>query len=293
MPIRSKLTTVRGSRTGQYAKWRPGWHFLLSIYSLLDLSFFMQKPITLAFILALLCPANAFADDHPTALSVLEEQGVRVIHEFDSALGLRGYIGEAEGQILTFYSSDDGRHLILGDLIGPGGTSLSEQTVQEKVYGPRLESAWPMIEQSHWVQDGSSDAELILYTFTDPNCPYCARFRQQVAPWIESNDIQLRHIMVGILAEDSLAKSAMILKSPSPQTLLKQQQDTIMTGGIDIDRTLMSEGYMAVKANNNLMGDLGFGGTPITVYRDGDGDIQTLQGILDQNKLNQLAEEGF
>lgn len=253
----------------------------------------MQKSLLFAFISALLFPSNALSDEHTSALKALKEQGVSVVYEFDTPMGLQGYVGEAEGQILTFYASQDGKNLIIGTMINQYGDNLSERVIHEDVVRPKLEAAWPRLESSQVVQEGSKDAETILYSFTDPNCPYCVRFRQQINPWIESNEVQIRHIMVGMLAEDSVRRSAMILESPNSAELLQQQQATMRKGGIELDPELVSKGYLTVREHNNLMGDLDFYGTPMTVYRDQDNEIQVIQGILDARTLDRLKDEGF
>lgn len=253
----------------------------------------MRKLFAFAFTATLLFPANSQANDQDSAIKELERQGVNVVYEFEAPMGLRGFVGEADGQNLTFYASEDGKNLIIGTMIDGQGNDLSERVIHNQVIKPKLEREWGRLENSRWVQDGSQDAELVLYTFTDPNCPYCAHFRKQINPWIESKTIQLRHVMVGMLAEDSVDKSAMILASDNPGDLLHEQQKTMRQGGIETDGTLVSRGYLDVRDNTNLMGDLGFGGTPMTLYRDHNGDIQVIRGILSANQLKKLKSEGF
>lgn len=253
----------------------------------------MRRLLAFAFVTALLFPASSQADGKGTAIEELESQGVSLIHQFETPMGLKGYIGKAQGQTLTFYASPDDQYLILGTLMDRFGNNLSEKIVLDEIVRPRLEDYWTGIEDAQWVQDGSPDADLIFYTFTDPNCPYCAHFRQQIHPWIESKEIQLRHIMVGMLAEDSIEKSAMILESANPGELLERQQKTMRQGGIETDPTLVSKGYVTVKEHNNLMGDLGFDGTPVTVYRDRSGQLQMIRGILDAGTLEKLRRGDF
>lgn len=249
--------------------------------------------IAFPVISALFIHAPAFAQSSQTAIDVLKDQGVEVVHEFDAPMNLKGYIGDTGAEHITFYSTGDDKHLIFGTMINDKGENISERMVHSKVIAPKLEAAWERIENSYWVQDGYAGEQPVLYTFTDPNCPYCALFREQMNPWVESNDIQLRHIMVGIIAEDSMEKSAVILKSVNPGELLLRQQKTLREGGIIVDETLVSEGYADVKENNRLMDDLGFGGTPITVYKDSNGNIQIIQGVLGQAQIDTLIKEGF
>ena len=93
------------------------------------------------------------------------------------------------------------------------------------------EAIWQTLEDSHWVQDGADDAERIIYTFTDPNCPYCDQFREQAAPWIDAGRVQLRHIMVGIIKRSSTPKAATILGSDNPEAKLAENRKAYDSGG--------------------------------------------------------------
>lgn len=44
-----------------------------------------------------------------------------------------------------------------------------------------------------------------------PNCPFRNLFWKQARPWVEAGDVQLRHVMVGMLRPDSAGKSAALL----------------------------------------------------------------------------------
>ena len=234
---------------------------------------------------AALIAGPAQADTYPPAIQTLEQQGVTVIESFDAPGGMTGYVGEMQGRSLAFYLTPDGDHVIVGTLLDQDGNNLSAAAIQELVEGPKFESAWPQLESSHWVRDGASDADIVVYTFTDPNCPYCFRFRQQAAPWIDAGKVQLRHIMVGILREDSLTKAATILGSDDPEAAMHQHQESYEQGGIEVDRARVSAAHMDVKANNQLMHELGLQATPSTLYRDQDGKVQMVQGMPNPQAL--------
>lgn len=248
---------------------------------------------TLSVISIFLISASAFAQSETTAIQSLESQGVEIVHEFDAPMNLKGYIGNTGDDLITFYSTEDEKNVIVGTMLNEKGENISERIIQSQVIGPKMKQEWSRVENSSWVQDGYAGEQPVLYTFTDPNCPYCALFRDQINPLIESNEIQLRHIMVGILAQDSIDKAAMILESDNPDDLLHSQQDRIREGGISVDPVLVSKGTSSVKENNNLMRDLGFGGTPTTVFKDANGDIQIIQGAIGKDHLDKLIKESF
>ncbi|MGM0768399.1 MAG: thiol:disulfide interchange protein DsbG [Pseudomonadota bacterium] len=231
---------------------------------------------------------SAQAGEFPPAVEKLEQQGVKVIDSFEAPGGMTGYVGEMGGRSLAFYLTPDGDHVIVGTMMDQHGNNLSEASIQDRVMGPKFEDAWPELEDSHWVRDGNEDAETIIYTFTDPNCPYCHRFRAQAEPWIEAGKVQLRHIMVGILAEDSLTKAATILGSDTPEAALHQQQASFEQGGIEVDRERVSAAHLDVKANNRLMQEMGLQATPSTLYRGENGKVTMVQGLPNPQALERM-----
>lgn len=231
---------------------------------------------------------SALAEDLPPAVQNLEQQGVKVIESFDAPGGLTGYVGDMRGRTLAFYLTPDGDHVIVGTMLDKDGNNLSEARIQELVEGPKFESAWPELEDSHWVRDGDKNADTVIYTFTDPNCPYCHRFREQAEPWIDAGKVQLRHIMVGILKEDSLTKAATILGSEDPEAAMQEHQASFEKGGIEVDRKRVSAAHLEVKANNSLMQELGLRATPSTLYRGEDGKITMIQGLPNPQALERM-----
>lgn len=249
--------------------------------------------LSFSIVSALMTASPAYAEATKTAVQALEEQGIEVVREFDTPMNLKGYVGNAGGQYLTFYATEDESHLIIGTMINANAENLSDQIVQNEVIGPKLKESWPQVENSQWVQDGLAESPKVMYTFTDPNCPYCVMFREKINPWIESNAIQLRHIMVGVITEDSIDKSAMILASDDSEELLHRQQSTMREGGISVDDQLVSEKYAAVKENNKLMSDLGFSGTPTTVFKDHNGDIRVIRGVINEAQIEAILSGDF
>lgn len=232
--------------------------------------------------------ASVQAEDHPRAIQKLEERGVEVIESFEAPGGMTGYVGEMQGRSLAFYLTPDGDHVIVGTMLDKEGNNLSQASIDDLLTGPKFEEAWSNIQDSHWVREGSEDADTVIYTFTDPNCPYCNRFHQQAQPWVEAGKVQLRHIMVGILAEDSLTKAATILGSENPAESLQEHQASFEQGGIEVDRERVSAAHLEVKDNNSLMQELGLQATPSTLYRGKDGKITMVQGLPNPQALERM-----
>ncbi|PCM46204.1 thiol:disulfide interchange protein DsbG [Marinobacter sp. ANT_B65] len=217
-------------------------------------------------------------DQHPDAIQNLIDRGVSVSGSFEAPGDMTGYVGNMQGRPIAFYLTSDEQHVIVGTMLTASGENLTESKIQELVTGPQNEKAWSLLKDADWVGDGNADAPVIVYTFTDPNCPFCHRFRQAAEPWIEAGKVQLRHVMVGILRQDSLPKAATILGSDNPSEALKENQQKHGSGGIEVDRNIVSKNAEKVQKNNQLMSSLGLSATPSTYYTDNNGDIQMKQG---------------
>lgn len=218
-------------------------------------------------------------DDYPTAVRHLIDQGIAISESYPAPGGMTGYVGEMQGSPVAFYLTPDQEHVILGPMLTATGENLTEQKIQTLVMGPKNEKAWSQLENSHWLRDGDASAPTVVYTFTDPNCPFCHRFSDAARPWIEAGQVQLRHVLVGILKPDSLSKAATILGADNPQQALRINQDDYDSGGIRIDEAAAGRQRDKIEHNNLLMRNLGLHATPTTYYRDASGQVQMQQGM--------------
>ncbi|MCQ2006288.1 thiol:disulfide interchange protein DsbG [Rhizobium sp. NRK18] len=243
--------------------------------------------IPVALLLGVIMAASAEAEDkaYPEILKTIEQQGIRILGEMQVPGGLRGFAAKAGSQPLAIYLTPDNQHVVVGTLVDAYGQDMAEQQLKQMVEQPLTEAAWTKLEASTWVQDGDADAPRIVYIFTDPNCPYCNRFWLAARPWIDSGKVQLRHVMVGVIRQDSPAKAAAILKAKSPEEALAENERKHADGGI---RPLDSvDGDTAAKLDRNatLMTDLGFGGTPAIVFKTGEGKIETYAGMPSETQM--------
>lgn len=225
------------------------------------------------------------ADDWPAPIAATTERGVEIIGRFDAPSGLQGFAGKLNGQGLALYLTADEQHVLVGTLLDANGKDLSKAHLDELVYQPMAKGMWAQLEASDWVGDGAGDAPRVVYTFTDPNCPFCSMFWEQARPWVASGKVQLRHIMVGILREDSAGKSAAILAADDPAAALHQHES-----GAGV--TAMSEIPAAIdarlKANQALMAQLGAQATPAIFYLDTQGRMQQQQGAPRPDRLAEI-----
>jgi thiol:disulfide interchange protein DsbG len=242
----------------------------------------LHAKYTLPALLLTLTPF-ASAEDWPAPIAAtVIKHGVEIVGRFDAPAGLQGFAGKLNGQGLALYLTEDGQHLLVGTLLDANGTDISKAHLDELVYQPRAKDIWALLEASDWISDGADDAERVVYTFTDPNCPFCSMFWEQARPWVESGKVQLRHILVGILHEDSAGKSATILAAEDPEAALHEHETGAAAKAMD---TIPPAIERQLKANLDLMTQLGAQATPAIFYLDAEGRMQQQQGAPRPDRL--------
>ena len=250
----------------------------------------MKKPTTrLAVLLATLGLAlGAQAKDWPAPIKALEAQGVEVMGTFEAPGGLTGYAGLIRQQPLAIYVTPDGKQAIVGTMIDGKGVELSEEPLNRLVNKPITERTWKQLEGSAWIADGVKSAPRVIYTFTDPNCPYCNKFWNDARPWVKAGKVQIRHVMVAILGPTSLGKAAALLSAQDPQAALAQHEEQHGSGGVKPLAKVSPKAGGQLDANYKLMQQLGFAATPATLYKDDDGYLKGMSGAPSAEMLNRI-----
>jgi thiol:disulfide interchange protein DsbG len=219
------------------------------------------------------------AGNMPAPIKAIEAHGVEIVGQFDAPAGLTGYAGIAGQRPVTIYLTQDKKYALIGYLIDAQGNNVGQQALRRLAGKPMSGRIWSQLESSAWVRDGESDARKIVYIFSDPNCPYCHQFWQRARPWVESGKVQLRHIIVGIIGENSPNKAATIFTAPSPEAALAKNERTFASGGIEPAAVVPAAVREKLAANRKLMLKLGFRGTPGIVFRDKEGMVQRRTGL--------------
>ncbi|MDI5890909.1 thiol:disulfide interchange protein DsbG [Halomonas rhizosphaerae] len=240
----------------------------------------------LAGLVTLSLTSTLAADEHwPAPVQALVDQGLEIHGEFAAPGGLSGYAASHRGREMAVYLTSDGDHAVVGTLLDAEGNDLSAAPLDEHVRSGQEAEVWQQLEESHWIQDGESQAERVIYTFTDPNCPYCARFHDQSRPWVEAGEVQLRHIMVGILKSDSPAKAAALLGAEDPAAALQAHQESDSGIAASAQSREIEE---QVYANNQLFEGLGLMATPTTYYRNDEGRLEKVEGAPEEARLEAM-----
>lgn len=217
----------------------------------------------------------------------LDELGVSVVQEFEIEGELRAFAGMVSGQPIAIYVDSDGS-AIVGTRMGSDGARLDELVLQEVVSAPMAEQEWGQLALSDWVLDGDENAPRIAYVFSDPNCPFCNRFWEDSRPWVDAGRVQLRHIMVGIIQEDSPGKAAAILEADDRSAALQENESNFAQGGIEPAETLSTRVRETLDSHQSLMLSQGFRGTPGIVVRGGNGEIQKYSGMPRSDELSEV-----
>lgn len=227
----------------------------------------------------------ALADDAlPAPVQALTGQGLTIHRAFEAPGGLTGYAASYQGGEVAIYLMPDGEHAIVGTLVDAEGEDLSAPALDEHVRKAREAEVWQQLEGSAWIQDGDTAAARLLYTFTDPNCPFCRQLHLATRPWVEAGEVQIRHIMVGILEQDSPAIAAALLGAEDPPAALQAH-----TSGAEVmaPSPQPREIEQQVYDNNRLFEALGLIATPSTFTRIA-GRLERLQGMPDDERLIEL-----
>lgn len=241
--------------------------------------------------LLLITVSAAAEDDWPRALQALESKGLQIDDEFTAPDGLRGFVGQANGQQVAIYAAGDSDRVIIGQMIDGQGNNLTQRHIRDHAPQPDLEAAWERLESADWIREGSAEAERVVYVFTDPNCPYCSAFWQASRPYV-GKQAQLRHIMVGVIRPDSTNKSAAILASDDPAAALARHERSAKRGGGGVQplEPIPPSLRQDLQVHHQLMNEFGAQATPAIFFKDESGKVRHLMGM---QSIQVIAEQIF
>ena len=216
----------------------------------------------------------------------LEKEGYTFVKQIDAPEGLIGWTGYKDEYPSTVFISMDQKYYIVGDLYNAAGKNLTEEAINTHVKGAVLDEIWKSLEKSSWIKDGQDNAEKIIYVFNDANCPYCHTMWQQARPLVDSGKVQLRHIMVGVIRPSSKGQAATLLQSQDPVEAFKLFNQSGGKNKIKEMTSIPKELSDQLDANTALLDKYGFYATPALVWKNKQGEIESMQGLpKDLNKL--------
>lgn len=223
--------------------------------------------------------SNAWAQQYPAPIERLQQDGLEVVESFKAPGGTVGYIGRYAGKPVEMYVTPDGGHVVIGTMIDARAEPVARERLSRL---PSTSFTWESLQASHWVSEGNADAKRIVYVFSDPNCPYCERFRQAAQPYLAKGNVQLRHILVGLLHPSSAEKAAQVLTAKDPAAALTQLAQKNPAGRLkDVPdlKDVIGEVHQQIAENTQFMRAHQVFATPTVLYKDRNGVLQQVQGL--------------
>ncbi|MFZ3207163.1 MAG: thiol:disulfide interchange protein DsbG, partial [Pseudomonas sp.] len=198
------------------------------------------------------------------------------------------YAARYNGEGMALYLTPDGDHVLIGSLLDANGEDMTRGPLEKLVYEPLGKEMWQGLESSTWIQDGAAEAPRTVYMFSDPNCPFCNMFWKQARPWVDAGDVQLRHVMVGMLRADSAGKAAALLVAKDPQAALNAHEAAGKASKLEPVERISPKVNEQLEANLTLMGEMGASATPAIYYLDDEGRLQQQHGAPRPDSLKQI-----
>lgn len=152
------------------------------------------------------------------------------------------------------------------------------------------------LQGSTWFAEGARQPRHVIYAVVDPNCPFCHELWQSAQSLYRSG-VQVRYLLVGILAENSPGKAAAIMEAPNPAAAWDwnethwQQLPGDTGGGIRPLSRPSPKSLTAIRRNEALVHDLGIQGTPAIIYMDKQGRLHVIQSTPDTAALRRIADD--
>lgn len=224
---------------------------------------------------------SAAAGAIPQPVEALTSKGLKIDGSLAAPAGFHGYLAEYQGQPIPVYLLPDGQHVVIGTLYDAHGNDLTLPAMREVVgqLGPKLGAAqWDQLAKSSWFVAGNPHAKRVVYAFMDTRCPFCHRMWVASQPLLKQGHVQLRIILVAVIAPASLPEGAEVLGARDPlQAWARNEKDF----GHNADPKPNAGSALSrakLQANTRLFAQLGFPGTPTVVYKDADGKVQAIPG---------------
>jgi thiol:disulfide interchange protein DsbG len=238
--------------------------------------------------------------DMPAPIANLAAQGAQVRY-LGRELGMDGWITIMRGQEQYFYVTPDGKAVLLGMLFDEDGKLITARQIakmqgdekalldvlatepsldpsrpglaQERALRSPAEKLMGDVESSNWITIGDARAPEI-YVFIDPQCPHCKTFLEDLkAPYIDTGRMEIRIVPVGF-REETQAQAAFLLAAPDGEERLFRHLEGDTTA-LPAKQDVNTQG---VQMNLGLMQAWKFDATPMTVYRNAEGEIKILRG---------------
>lgn len=248
----------------------------------------MKPWLALAMTLAMIGCTPASEAPLPPPVQALASKGITIKGPLEAPDGYRGFVGEYRGRPLPIYLLPDGEHTVIGSLYDRAGNDLTSDKLQAATAPVLDDATWDALGKTRYIAEGATHPRRIVYVFTDTECPYCHKLWLATQPLLAGGDVQVRHILVAVIAPSSPFRAAAILGATDPAAAMRQHEQSFGHSSVAPAKTLTPAIEAALAANGDLMEKLGVQGTPATVYRDADGTIRIAGGMLPEVQLKAI-----
>lgn len=200
----------------------------------------------------------------------------------------------APGSISTAYSRAACREWLRAAFVALCLAAAPSIAAAEEVAQSADTALWLRLQRAAWVMQGARRPAHLIYVIADANCPYCHDLWLSLRP-LDTQGLQVRYVMVGILASDSAGKAAAIIEARNPSLALDQNETQWarlpddLGGGIPPLQRPKPATVAALSANERLMHDLGVQGTPALIYRSADHVMHVIRSASDPAKLRSIV----
>lgn len=225
-------------------------------------------------------PSASAASAAPSATvqRALAADGITIAGSLDAPAGFAGYLGSYQGHELPIYALPDGKHIVIGNLLDLDGHNLTAAALAGAAGSNLGEAQWKQLAAAHWFVEGNPQAKRIVYAFEDTRCPFCHQLWQESKPYIKQGNVQVRTLLVAVIAPESLPEGAKVMAAKDPAAAWNRNEENFGHNpppGSDAPAAGLAE----VRANTALFQQLGFMGTPSVVWKDAHGRIHAIQGV--------------
>ena len=202
----------------------------------------------------------------------IEKEGFVFVKQIPAPTGMTGWVGHQDQYSNTVFISNDQKYYIKGEMYDAQGNNLSNALIEQHMKKAVLDDVWKTL-------DGQKNAQRIVYVFSDPNCPYCYKFWQAARPWVKAGKVQLRHIQVGVIRDESRAQAAALLMSKNPEAEFLELNSNKGKKSLKKVEKIPADIAKKIDFNESLMSKYGFFSTPSMVWKDSKGEFKSAQGM--------------
>ena len=149
------------------------------------------------------------------------------------------------------------------------------------------------IGRGTWIAEGHN--KHVIYIFFDPNCPYCHQLYEDLRPWVNHNEVQLRWLPVGVLMATSPGKAAAILEAKNRLAAFRRNEQGFSRasgfGQIPEEPLPNPATKKELLMNAELLSLAGQEAVPDMVFRLKGGTPIIIQGAPPRHILKQIIDQ--